>query len=189
MPSIGASPAGIDRRHDHGVGIVEAGAELVEQVAQARIAVRLDDGDDPALGDRARGLEHGGDLDRVVAVIVDDLDAVPRPVRVKRRLTPPKLGQAGSDGGVRDAEMMGDGKRAGGVLDVVLARHGDRQVLDDAALAVLAVADDGGEDRAAALDAQVRVAHVGLRAGAIGDDAPVLDAPDQRLHLRDGRCT
>ena len=35
----------IDRRDDHRVGIVEAGGEIVEQVAQPGEAVRLDDGD------------------------------------------------------------------------------------------------------------------------------------------------
>jgi hypothetical protein len=64
---------------DH-VGLVEAGAEILEQVRQARIAVRLVNGDHPALGGLTRGLQHGGDLYRVVAVIVDDGDAAqPRP--------------------------------------------------------------------------------------------------------------
>ena len=40
----------IDRRDDHRVGVVEAGAELVEEIVQPRVAVRLDDGDDAALG-------------------------------------------------------------------------------------------------------------------------------------------
>ena len=44
----------IDRRHDDRVGIVEAGGELVEQVVQAREAVRLGDGDDAALGRASR---------------------------------------------------------------------------------------------------------------------------------------
>ena len=34
---------GVDRRDDHRVGVVEAGAELVEQRGQARVAVRLHD--------------------------------------------------------------------------------------------------------------------------------------------------
>ena len=45
----------IDRRHDDRVGIVEAGGELVEQVAQAGEAMRLGDGDDrgPCMASRA----------------------------------------------------------------------------------------------------------------------------------------
>jgi hypothetical protein len=44
----------IDRRDHHGVGVVEAGGKIVEQVAQAREAVRLRDGDDAALGRESR---------------------------------------------------------------------------------------------------------------------------------------
>ena len=40
----------IDRRHHHRVGIVEAGGEFVEQIAQPGEAVRLGDRDDAALG-------------------------------------------------------------------------------------------------------------------------------------------
>ena len=40
---------GVDRGDQDRIGIVEAGAELVEQVAKARVAVRLDDGDDTPL--------------------------------------------------------------------------------------------------------------------------------------------
>ena len=67
----------IDLGDDHGVGVVEAGRERLEQRLQARVAVRLHHGDDLALGRFARGLEHRGDLDRMVAVVVDDGDAVP----------------------------------------------------------------------------------------------------------------
>ena len=67
---------GIDIGDDHHVGVVEAGAEFLEQMGQARVAVRLHDGDDLARGGGARGAQHGGDLDRMMAVIVDDGDAV-----------------------------------------------------------------------------------------------------------------
>ena len=63
---------GIDIGDGDDIGVVEAGAELGEEVAEPRVAVRLVDGDDPALGRLPRGLQDGGDLDRVVAVIVDD---------------------------------------------------------------------------------------------------------------------
>ncbi len=65
---------GIDRGHEHAIGVVERGLELFHQAAEARIAVRLDDGDDAALRALAGGGEHGADFDRVVAVIVDDRD-------------------------------------------------------------------------------------------------------------------
>ena len=64
-------------------------AELVEEVAHARVAMRLDDGDDAPLGAGAGGLQHGGDLGRMMAVVVDR-SAMPFhvPVSWKRRLTP-----------------------------------------------------------------------------------------------------
>ncbi len=60
------------------VGCREAGGEITEQVAHARVAMRLDHGDDTAPGAGARRLQHGRDLGRVVAVVVIDLNAVPR---------------------------------------------------------------------------------------------------------------
>ena len=59
------------------IGIVEAGAELLERIAQARVAMRLHDGDDRARIGLARGLQRRGDLERIVRVIVDDGRAVP----------------------------------------------------------------------------------------------------------------
>ena len=47
-PWIGASPAGVDIGDQHRVGVVEAGAEPVEQIGEPGIAVRLHDGDDLA---------------------------------------------------------------------------------------------------------------------------------------------
>src|SRR6202035_2873143 len=67
----------IDGCHDHRVGVVEAGAELVEEVAEAGEAVRLDDGDHPPGGNRPRRLEHRGDFDRMVAIVVEDVDTLP----------------------------------------------------------------------------------------------------------------
>ncbi len=57
----------IDVGDDHHVGIVEAGAELLEQGGQPRIAMRLHHGDDLSFGRFTRGAQHGGDLDRMVA--------------------------------------------------------------------------------------------------------------------------
>ena len=50
---------GIDRRDIDDVGVVEGALELVHQIAQPGVAVRLDDRDHPALGALARGREHG----------------------------------------------------------------------------------------------------------------------------------
>ena len=67
----------IDVGDDHAVGVVEAGGESVEQRGEPGVAVRLHDRDHLAARGRARGLEDGGDFDRMVAVVVVDGDAVP----------------------------------------------------------------------------------------------------------------
>ena len=63
---------GIDRRDEDDVGIVEGALELVHQIVQPGVAVRLDDRDHPPLRALARRRQHRLDLDRMVAVIVDD---------------------------------------------------------------------------------------------------------------------
>ena len=67
----------IDRRDDDKVGVVEAGAELLEQIVQPRIAVRLHHRDHLALGAFAGGAQYRGDLDRMMRVIIDNDRAVP----------------------------------------------------------------------------------------------------------------
>ena len=75
------------------------------RIVQSRVAVRLDDGDDPPLVDFARRLQHRRDLDRMVAVIVDDASTpFQSPVVVKRRFTPPKPASA--------LRMASSGRRA-----------------------------------------------------------------------------
>ena len=68
---------GIHVGDDHGVGVVEAEREGIEQRLQPRIAVRLHDGDHLSPGRLARGAQHGRDLDGMMAVVVENLHAVP----------------------------------------------------------------------------------------------------------------
>ena len=67
----------IDVGHRDVVGSRERGRELGRQVAGARVEVRLEQHEEPrageALADRGDGR---GDLGRVVAVVVDDRDAL-----------------------------------------------------------------------------------------------------------------
>ena len=94
-----------------------------------------------------------------------------------------EAGKALADRLVGNAELVSDGDRAGRVLDIVLAGHRQREADDVADSAAGPVTDRDAEARHRALGAQVAVAHVGLGIGAIGDDAAVLDAPDEFLHL------
>jgi hypothetical protein len=59
--------------------------------------MRLHDGDHLALGRGARGLQHGGDLDRVVAVIVEDQRAVPLAGLGEAALDPAEAGERLAD--------------------------------------------------------------------------------------------
>src|SRR6185369_15578670 len=45
----------IERRDDDVIGVFEARRKLLEEIADARIAIRLDDGDDTSLDTAARG--------------------------------------------------------------------------------------------------------------------------------------
>src|ERR1700691_1804720 len=70
---------GVDVSDDHGVGVVEAEREGLEQRLEPRIAMRLYDRDHLSFGRVPRGAQHGGDLYGMVAVVVENLRAVPFP--------------------------------------------------------------------------------------------------------------
>src|SRR5215208_7067989 len=67
----------IDLRDDHRVGVIEAGGEFLEQRGQPRVAVRLHHRDHLPVGRFPRRPQHGGNLHRMVAVIIDNRHAVP----------------------------------------------------------------------------------------------------------------
>ena len=182
--------SGIDRRDDDHVGVVERGLEVGHQVAEPGEAVRLDDGDDAAPGPDAgplpRGGQDGADLDRVVAIVIDDGDAPAGKHDLtdagEAPLDAAEAREPGRDRGVVDPEFDRDGDGGKGVLDVVPPRHRQHQRLDPA-LGSRAVANDCGKAVAARHRRHVLAAHVGLRRKAVGDDPPVLHLGQQRLHL------
>jgi hypothetical protein len=71
-----ALAGGVDLRHEQHVRVVEGGHELVPEVAGARVAVGLEDDDDPPIVNLARRSQGRADLGRVVSVVVDHVDAV-----------------------------------------------------------------------------------------------------------------
>ena len=173
------------------IGRVETGRKLLEQVIQARIPVRLADRDQRALAlHRAARLQNGGDLDRVVAVIVDDLhrrlarDRNPISDRREAPLHPAELRQCAAHLNVCGAKLQrhGDGRQR--VLHIVLARHRQREILDQAYIGAGRAPDLDIEMRAVQVSAQVGRPHIGLQVEAVGDAAPVGDARRQCLHLR-----
>ena len=85
----------------------------------------------PAIG-LARGLQHGGDLDRVVAVIVDHRDAMRLAGAGEAALDAGEIGQALADAVVVDAHLDRDGDGGQRVLHVVAAEHRQAQIDDGA---------------------------------------------------------
>ncbi len=132
---------GIDVGDDHGVGVVEAGAEFLEQRLQARVAMRLHHGDDLACGAFARGAQHGGNLHGMMAVVVDDGDAVPLAGLGEAALDAAEAGDGLADRLIGHAEFMRDGNRRRGIQCVVTTRHRQQQIVDLMRGAGLAIAE------------------------------------------------
>ncbi len=186
--AIGAGNMGlagrIDIGDDHCIGIVETGAEIIEQRMQAGMAMRLHDGDDLAFGGGAGGLEHGGDLHRVMAVIVEDGGAVPCPRAGEASLDATETGQRVADRIRTHAQFIGECERADGVEHVVMTGHGHDEIGYHHALGPLAVVDRHAEPALPAGQIDIMHAHVRLPVGTVGHDSPVLDTPDEILHRR-----
>ena len=80
----------------------------------------------------ARGAQHGGDLDRMVAVIVDHRDAVPLAGLGEAAPHALESGERGAHRVVVEAHLLGDGDGGQRVLHVVRAEHRQEQPLDRA---------------------------------------------------------
>ena len=124
-PSIGTSPAEYSGVTTTRVGVLEAGGEIVEQVAHARVAMRLHHGDDAAARAGTRGLQHRSDLHGVMAIVVVDGDAVPGARELEAALDAGEAGHGRADHVVGDAGLARRGDRRQSVERVVLAgeRH------------------------------------------------------------------
>ena len=170
------------RRDDDAVGILEAGGELVEQVAHARVAMRLDHGDDAAACAGAGGLQHRGDLHGMMAVVVVDGDAVPGAGELEAALDAGEARHRLADRVVGDAGLARRGDRRQRVERIVMAgqRHGP--AAQRALAAVHALAQVGIEHGLAAVDAGGFQHEVGALGGAVGQQpasvAPQLQAID-----------
>src|SRR5947209_7896818 len=139
----------IDVRDDYGVGVVEAGRELLEQRCQAGIAVRLHHGDHLALARLARSAQHGGDLDRMVAVVVDDRHAIPFAGAGEATSHAAKISKRRADHVVGNTELAHNRDCGGGIERVVAAGHRQRQAVDFVHRLAGAVAEQNREARAA----------------------------------------
>ncbi len=120
----------IDLGQQHRVGVADHLDEILEAVARARVAVRLERQHQAAAGEgAARGRQRGGNLDRVMAVVLDhrELAATVRgPHRnIAIALEAPahalELGQGLAHRLVGDVEFHGDGDGRQRIEHVVMA--------------------------------------------------------------------
>ena len=117
----------VDVEHDRLVGVLlERLGELLREQPRAAVEVRLVHGDDAAVADDgARGGQGGGDLGRVVRVVVVHAHAADGAVQLEAALGAAELGDRGERRGRVEAEADEHGERAGRVDGVVAA--GDAQ--------------------------------------------------------------
>ena len=94
--------------------------------------MRLHDGDHAAAVGLARGREHGADLDRVMAVVVDHGDAARGAGTREAALDAAEAGERPAQHVVGDRELARHRDRGERVLHVVPAGHGQPQALDAA---------------------------------------------------------
>ena len=99
----------------------------------------------------------------MVAVVVDDDDAVPFADAREAPLDAAEGGERLADRVVADAELVRDGDRRGGVERVVAARHRQRELVDRVGGLAVAVAEQHREARRAVVMIEIDEPHVGLR--------------------------
>ena len=182
MPSQRLLAGRVERRHDDVVGLAEAGAEVAEQVVHARIAVRLEHGDDAAAGAGPRRRQHGRDLGRMVGVVVVDRGAVPVAGQLEAALD---AGEASTSA----ARMASSGMPAS--LPTAMAASAlsalcwpgmrNRPAAELPLAAAHARAELGVDDDAAALLRQAAQHEVGAARGAVGEQAAAVAAQLQPL--------
>jgi hypothetical protein len=115
----------------------------------------------------------------MVAVVVDDGDAVHLADLGEAPVHPLEAGQRGADLVAFHAQMARHRDGGQRVRDVVVARHRQAAALDPAVLGL----QRDVEMRDAVRIGQVFGPHIGLRVEAEGHHAAVGDAADQRLNL------
>ena len=115
--------------------------------------MRLERDDDPPV-ERARRVEHRRNLGRMMAVVVDDQNAARLAAHLEAPLGAAELGEPGRDPVERQAELQADGHRGQRVLQVVPARHVQRQRAErlDRRRRIARPADAPRDHRAVALE-------------------------------------
>src|SRR5438874_745980 len=112
---------GIDVEQQHAVGAVERAREVVDEGGQPRVAMRLEDHDQPAVPQLPRRLDGGAHLGGVMAVVVVNGGALKQAQQLEPAVRAGETLERGGDLLEMDADLQRHGGCAGGVLDVVPA--------------------------------------------------------------------
>src|SRR5262249_13926893 len=114
----------IDIGNDDRVGIIEASGELLEQRSKPCIAVRLHDRDHAPAAGFACSPQHGADLYRMMAVIIDDRHTIPFSCPRETATHAAEFGERIANARVINAKLAGDGDCGCCIERVVPTRHG-----------------------------------------------------------------
>ena len=82
---------GIDVRQHQNVGLIERAAEILPEMLRARVAVRLEEHQQALVTAAARRFERGANFGGMMAVVVDQRDAVDDALDFKPPPTPRKF--------------------------------------------------------------------------------------------------
>ncbi len=103
--------------------VARTAAEVGHELARARVAVRLERDHDARRRRRPGGGEHGRDLGRMVAVVVDHRDAVDHATHLEAALGAGELLERAGDDIEGDAELEAHRHRRQRVQHRVAAGH------------------------------------------------------------------
>ena len=106
---MGNSPAEYSGVTIDAIGVLKAAGKLLEKIAHAREAMRLDDGNHATVGTGACRSQNGGDLDGVMAVVIIDGDAVPPARELEAALDAGKRRHGGANGPIGNTSFAGSG--------------------------------------------------------------------------------
>ena len=120
----------VERRHDDAVGIAEARAEIVKEIAHTCIAVRLKHRDQATAGTAARSPQHSANFRRVMGIVVVDRCAIPHASQLIAPLDAGKIRQALLDRFIGNASLARNSNCCERIERIVLTGERDRPAAD-----------------------------------------------------------
>ncbi len=115
---------------------MKARAEIVPEVLGARVAVGLEEDQQALVSAAARGFQRGANLDRVVAVVVDQRDAADHAFDFEAAADSGEIFQARANQIRRDVQIERDGGSGRGIAHVVNARRPGQAKLAEVVAAI-----------------------------------------------------